>query len=110
MHYRIYSILLLVSIPTHVISVRFNLILFFHIHLCFPNGFFPSGLSTGIFVEFTSLIYALSVNGVTHLFDILLMFSESYILRHKALYYAIVLVIMLGTAGSQWLRRCATNR
>jgi hypothetical protein len=61
LHYYIYSILLLVSIPTHLISKRLILILSFQIHLYLQNGFFPSGLSTGIFVRFTSLTYMLSI-------------------------------------------------
>lgn len=62
LHYlSIYSILLLVSIPTRLISIKFILILSFHIHLCLPNGFFPSGLSTEIFVKFTSVPYVLNI-------------------------------------------------
>jgi hypothetical protein len=105
LHYRIYSILLLVSIPTHVISIRFNLILFFHIHLCLANGFFLSGLLTRIFVKFVSITYVLSVNGVIRLFDILLTFLESYILHHKAPHYAIVLFITLVPLYTKYCRQ-----
>ena len=34
------------SIPSHPTSWRFILILSSHLHLCLPNGFFPSGFPT----------------------------------------------------------------
>jgi len=87
LHYRIYSILLLVSIPTHLICIRFILILSFHIHLCLPNAFFPSRfINKNFFVKFASLTYVLSVT-------VLFVCVISYWCSLKTISYATKLLI-----------------
>jgi hypothetical protein len=88
LHYRIYSALLLVSIPTHIISIRMTQYYSF-------TYIFVSHMASFLQVyqlEYLHLSHTCHVLRCYSLCDILLICSTGYILCRKAPHYAVVFV------------------